>query len=124
MARHRFEPWLEAFRCAALGIAAAFRSERNLRFDVVFGAATVVLGLLLGLSTIEWALVVVCITAVLTAEVFNTAVEAVVDLASPQRCDLARLAKDASAGATLISAAGAAIVGLIIFLPKALALLR
>jgi diacylglycerol kinase (ATP) len=117
------EPWAESFRCAGAGILAALKSERNLRFDVVFGLATVGLGLAIGLDAYEWVAVVICITAVFAAEVFNTAIEATVDLVSPERCDLARLAKDASAGATLICAAGSAVVGLLIFLPKVLALL-
>jgi diacylglycerol kinase len=123
MARERPEPWVESFRCAGAGIWAALAGERNLRFDVAFGVATAVLGLVVGLQRWEWVAVVICTTLVLSAEVFNTAVEAVVDLASPERCDLARLAKDAGAGATLICATGSALVGLLIFIPRLLALL-
>ena len=78
----------------------------------------VLMGLTLKVSLIEWSLLTLTIALVLTAEAINTAIENLVDMVSPERKPQAGLIKDISAGAVLISALGAAIVGLIIFGPK------
>ena len=80
--------------------------------------AVVVLGLLLGLSATEWCICLVLFGLVMALELVNTAVEAVVDLVTKERKPLAKVAKDTAAGAVLIAAIMAAIVGCIIFLPK------
>ena len=105
-----------AFRCAAAGIAYAFRSQRNLKIQVVLGFA-------LGISRVDWLAIVLCIIVVSVAEVVNTAIESAVDLASPEWHELARAAKDAAAGAVLLASAGSVIVGLIVFAPYVLDLL-
>ncbi len=83
-------------------------------------AAVVVLGaaVLVGVAPLELAVLLVTITLVLTAELFNTAVETIVDLVSPERHPLAKIAKDVAAGTVLVSAGGAVLVGLAIFLPR------
>ncbi|WP_426038335.1 diacylglycerol kinase family protein [Cypionkella sp. TWP1-2-1b2] len=86
----------------------------------IHATATVVvilLGLWLGISATDWTLLVICIALVLAAEATNTAVERLVDLVSPQWHPLARDAKDLAAGSVLIVAIGAAIVGVIVFIP-------
>jgi diacylglycerol kinase len=80
------------------------------------------LGLALHLDTWEWVAVVFAIASVIGAEAMNTALEKVVDLASPEWHELAGQAKDAAAAAVLIVSLGAAVVGLIVFLPKLIAL--
>ncbi|MEC4184084.1 diacylglycerol kinase family protein [Adlercreutzia sp. R21] len=112
-----------AFRCAARGIGYAFSSQRNLKIQLVIAAAAVVAGFALGISRAEWLAIVLAIVVVAVAEVVNTAVESVVDLASPQWHELARAAKDAGAGAVLIASAGSVVVGLMVFLPHLVALL-
>jgi diacylglycerol kinase (ATP) len=92
--------------------------------QVAIGVATVVLGVWLRLGALEWALVVLAAALVLACEVLNSAIEAVVDLASPEHHVLARDAKDAGAGATLIAAVASLLVGLLVFGPRLLALLR
>ena len=111
-----------AFRCAAAGIAYAFRSQRNLKIQVVLGLAAVAAGFALGISRVDWLAIVLCIIVVSVAEVVNTAIESAVDLASPEWHELAR-AKDAAAGAVLLASAGSVIVGLIVFAPYVLDLL-
>lgn len=81
-------------------------------------AMAVGLGVWLGLTPGEWAAVSLACAAVLGAECMNTAVEAVVDLASPERHPLAKRAKDCAAGAVLLCALGALATGLLVFLPK------
>jgi diacylglycerol kinase (ATP) len=75
------------------------------------------------ISRLEWCAVLAAIGLVLTAEGINTAIEAVVDLASPEQHLLAGRAKDVAAGAVLIAAVVAAVIGLLVFGPRVLALL-
>ena len=77
----------------------------------------IILSLLLHISTTGWALIFLAIALVWIAEFLNTALEAVVDLASPQKHDLARVGKDVGAAAVLIAAGCAAMVGLLILGP-------
>ena len=111
-----------AFADAAAGIAAASR-ERNFRIELCFGASAVVLGILLRISLAEWLAVVVCIGLVLGGECANTAMEALVDLASPDYHPLAKRAKDAAAGAVLLFSAASLAVGVAVFLPRMVAAL-
>lgn len=106
-----------AFRCAGRGIRYAFVSQRNLKIQLAFALAAVAAGIALGISQAEWLAIVLAITVVAVAEVMNTAVESVTDLASPAWHALARAAKDAAAGAVLLASIGSVAVGLIVFLP-------
>ena len=78
----------------------------------------VLLGIFLRLSLVEWAVIALAMSGVFTSELMNTAVESLIDLASPQHHPLAKIAKDAAAGAVLVNAAFAAVAGLLIFAPK------
>lgn len=112
----------ESFGYAFQGLAAALRRERNLRVMLVAALLALLLCAVLRVDALSWAVVVLCIGAVLCAELLNTALEAVVDLASPDYHDLAKLAKDcASAGVYILSMA-AAVTGCIIFVRAAIAL--
>lgn len=117
----RLSLW-QGFRCAMRGIGEAAATERSFRIELAAAVAAFGLGAALGLSRGEWALLSVVVALVLAAELFNTALEAVVDLVSPQYHPRARRAKDAAAGAVLMMALGAVAVGLALFLPRLLAL--
>jgi diacylglycerol kinase len=106
-----------SFRYAFAGWAALLLNEPNARIHAAFTAAAVVLGIWLRLDPGSWALVLIVTGMVWMAELFNTAVEAAVDLASAEVHPLARLSKDASAGAVLAAAVTAAGVGLLVFGP-------
>lgn len=108
-----------AFRCAARGIADSSR-ERNFRIELAFMAACVVLGFAFSIDSIEWVACLMCCGLVLGGECFNCAIEAVVDLASPERCELARVAKDAAAGGVLLFSIASFLVGVIVFAPRIL----
>lgn len=112
-----------SFLYAFEGILAGLKQERNMVIHFAAMATVVVFGALLGLNVTEWCLCIILFGAVIAAELLNTAVEAVVDLVSPESHALAKLAKDTAAGAVLVIAIAAAIVGAIIFGPKLLALL-
>lgn len=112
-----------AFHCAARGVGYAFTSQRNLKIQLALGAVAVAAGLMVGLSQPEWLAIVLCIMVVATAEIINTAIESVVDLATTEWHPLARAAKDAAAGAVLVASVGSVIVALIVFLPHLASLL-
>ena len=120
---HSRNGFFESFRHALEGIGAAAKG-RNFRVQFAAGVVAIAAGLLFQISTGEWIAVVFCIGLVLGGECANTALEAVVDLASPARHPLAKRAKDAAAGAVLLFSIAAAIVGAVIFLPRLLAFLR
>ena len=112
-----------AFACAGSGILETLRRERNMKIHAVVAAAAVVLCIVLRVSALGAAAVVLCIGAVMALECVNTAVEAVVDLVSPEWHELAKLAKDAAAGATLIAAVMSVVVGVLVFAPALVQLL-
>ena len=83
----------------------------------------IALGFFFGISMFEWLVVVVCFGLVLGGECINSSIEAIVDLASPDYHELARKSKDAAAGGVLLFSLASLVVGLIIFVPRILALL-
>ena len=112
----------DSFRYAFAGVAHAFRTQRNMKVHAAIAAAVCVAGVAFGVSHVEWAVLALTIGLVVQVEIMNTAVEAVVNKASPEAHPLARVAKDCAAGAVVVSAITAVIVGVIIFLPRIAAL--
>jgi diacylglycerol kinase len=112
---------VRSFRYAVAGLGYLARTQPNYR--VHLGVALIVLGLgvALGISAAETAVLLLAIGLVLVTEALNTAIEAVVDLASPEFHLLARVAKDTAAGAVLIAAMIAVLVGLSVLGPRLLA---
>lgn len=110
-----------SFKFAFKGLHAALRSEPHMRLHVLSAVGVVAAGFAFGVSLTEWCLLIGCIGLVVTAEVFNTAIETVVNLVSPTYHPLAGKAKDLAAGAVLVAAITAALTGTIIFLPYLLA---
>lgn len=118
---HRIQPNPTFWRSLAIardGVVHTFRSQRNARIQFVIGLLAIGLGLWLGIDRLEWALLVVLISLVFVLEALNTAVEALVDLVTDRYHPLARIAKDAAAGAVLLAVVGSVVVGLLIFLPR------
>jgi diacylglycerol kinase len=109
---------LRSFGFAARGLAYMVRTQSNARVHLVATLLVVGLGFWFPLSFLEWALILAAIALVWTAEAFNTAIEAVVDLVSPERHPLAKAAKDVAAGAVLIAALFAVTVGALVFIPE------
>ena len=106
-----------SFRYAFAGWWFVVRTQRNAWIHAVVSVAVVIISAWLRLERGEWAIIVIAIAMVWMAEFLNTALEAVVDLASPQQHDLARVGKDVGAAAVLIAAGSSAIVGLLILGP-------
>ena len=95
-----------------------------MKIHIAVAALVVIAGWILGLSITEWCICLGLFGLVMALELVNTAVEAVVDLVTTERHPLAKIAKDTAAGAVLIAAIMAAIVGLLIFVPKGLLFLK
>ena len=113
----------EAFKNAGAGIVHTTVTSRNFKIELGFAVAAIILGLALGISTVEWAVVCVCIGVVLGGECANTAFETLVDLVSPEYNELARITKDCAAGAVLITSIASLFVAAFVYLPKILVLL-
>ena len=111
-----------SFGYAFRGVAAALRTEVHLRFHAAATVAVLGLGWYFGLARWEWALVALSVGLVWSLELVNTAVEAVVNLVSPEYHPLAGRAKDVAAGAVLVGALAALAIGLLIFGPRVWAL--
>ncbi|MGC8874908.1 MAG: rRNA maturation RNase YbeY, partial [Chloroflexia bacterium] len=120
----RPRPLFASFRAAFAGLGNLFLTQRNARIHAAVALLVLVLGGVLRLALWEWALLVCTIALVLVGEALNTAIEALVDLASPETRSLARRAKDLASAAVLLAACFAVIVGALLFLPHLLALLR
>jgi len=106
-----------SFRYAFGGWWYVIRTQRNAWIHAVVSLAVLGIAIWLGLNRYDWALIIIAIAMVWTAEFINTALEAIVDLASPEQHELARISKDVGASAVLIAAGSAALIGLIILGP-------
>ncbi len=113
-----------SLRYALSGVFFVMRTERNAQIEGGIALLAVALGLVLGISTVEWAVLFALIGLVLALEILNTAVEAVVDLTTAEYHPLAKIAKDSAAGAVLWAAGCSVLVGLFIFGPRLWRLLR
>ena len=113
---------LNSFTYPIKGLKYAYRNEQNLAVDVGIAALVIIFGFIFNVSKFEWAILILTIGLVLAFELVNTAIEATVDLVTEEYHPLAKVAKDTSAAAVFVFAIVAAIVGLIIFLPKFISL--
>jgi undecaprenol kinase len=108
------------FKFAYNGIHIAVKMGRNIKIMIVFGVFAAISGLIFNISSGQWLSLILIIALVLSLEMANTALEAVVDLVSPGFNEKAKIAKDMAAGAVLTASIASVIIGLIIFLPKIL----
>ncbi len=108
---------MRRFKFAFQGVLEAVRTEHNFRFMLAFFMFVVAAGVIFDITRYEWMAVLICCGAVLGTEIVNMAIEAAVDLAAPGKDPLAKKAKDAAAGASLVVCMFAAAVGLVVFVP-------
>ena len=113
-----FRKRIKSFQYAFNGIKLLITKEHNAWIHCFAAICVLIAGALLGLSRMEWVAVVIVIGAVLAAEAVNSSIEALADLVSPEYNEAIKRTKDLAAGAVLLMAIAAAIVGLIIFIPK------
>ncbi len=116
-----FQKRIKSFSYAFKGIATLFTTQPNARVHAFVLTLVIGAGFYFKIERTEWLSITLVAALVLSAEAMNTAIEFVVDLASPDYHPLAGKAKDVAAAAVLLAAFGAVIVGLIIFLPRLLA---
>jgi diacylglycerol kinase len=109
--------WSRSFRHAITGVLGAIRSERHMRIHLAAAIIVIIMASWLRMEASEWLWLLAAITGVWVSELLNTAVERTVDLASPNRHPLAKIAKDTAAGAVLVSALFAVTVGVIVLGP-------
>ena len=108
---------LASFRHAFRGWMFVLRTQQNAWVHSLVATIVILLGLWLGLSPRDWAVLILTIAMVFTAEFINTAIEALVDLATQEKHPLAKVGKDVGAGAVLIAALAAILIGLLILGP-------
>lgn len=108
---------LKSFRYAFEGIYSAIKTETNWKIGILEAILVIVAGFTLHISKSDWIIVIILIGLVLSAELGNSAIEAIVDSFTPDQHPGAKLAKDFSAGSVVIVIMTAAIVGFLVFLP-------
>lgn len=109
--------WIKSANFAIEGILHGAKTERHLRYHLCSAAFVLILSYILGISRIDFLIIALAVILVLLAELLNTAIEAVVDLLSPEHSEKAKIAKDVAAGAVFITALGAVVIGYIILSP-------
>ena len=117
-------PIRKSFFYAFSGIKTGIVKERNMKIHCIMAVLVVICGIIFHISRIEWCICLVLFGLVMSLELVNTAIEAVVDLVTEEYHPLAKIAKDTAAGAVLIASIMAAAAGLVIFVPKGLAFLK
>ena len=122
--RQEYKKLINSFKYATEGIVSSFRTERNMKIHVLAMIIVIALSFFFKLDKVEWSLIIIAIVSVISAELFNTAIETVVDMISPEKNPKAKLVKDIAAGAVLVVAIGAAIIGFIVFGPKVINLIN
>ncbi len=118
-----FRQRLRSFRYAFRGILFMVKTQHNFWIHLVVVVLVIIAGFLFCISLTEWALVIFAMGLVLSAETFNSAIEQLTDLANPDIHPKAGRVKDLAAGAVLLTAMAAALIGLLIFVPKIMAIL-
>lgn len=109
---------MKRFKYAIKGILFAFKTQANIRIHSIISVLVISAGFLFKINPLEWLFIIFAIGLVLSAELFNTAIESLVDQVSPSYSEKAGLIKDVAAGAVLIAAVVSVIIGVIVFLPK------
>ncbi len=111
---------INSFKYAFTGIATSFKTEQNMKIHILVMILVIIAGIVLKVSLLDWVILVIMFSLVISAELFNTVIETVVDMITMEKNEKAKVAKDISAGAVLVLAIGSIIVGFIIFIPKIL----
>ena len=108
---------LKSFSYALQGIRVVVRTQRNMKIHLAAAMVVIMAGFFFHISVLEWLILIVTILLVFTLEMVNTAIEKVVDFVSPEYHRLAGQAKDIAAGAVLLAALGAVVIGILLFGP-------
>jgi diacylglycerol kinase len=112
-----------SFKNAFKGLVYALETQKNAQIHFVATIVVMIVGFILKLSTIEFAIILLCIASVWVTEVLNTSIETLVDLCSPNYHHLARISKDLAAAAVLLAALFSVLIGIFVFIPHIVNLL-
>ena len=113
---------IKSFKYAFEGIFTGIKEEQNIKKHIAIMILVIIFGIILKISKIEWIICIALFGLVISMEMINTAIENTVDLITKEKNEQAKIAKDVAAGAVLVSAIASAIIGLMIFLPRILAI--
>ncbi len=116
--------FLRSFGYAFAGLVYAIRTQRNLRVHLAIAALVILAGLILRVAAVEWAVLLLTIGFVISAELVNTVAELAVDLLTQEYHPMAKVAKDVGAAAVVVAALAAVGVGVAIFGPRLWQILR
>ena len=106
-----------SFKYAIEGIWTSFKTERNMKIHIFIMILAIIAGIILKINKSEWIICIILFAIVIGSELFNTSIETIVDMVMPEKMKRQN-SKDVSAGAVLVVAIGAAIIGLVIFVPR------
>ena len=106
-----------SFRYAFSGVVFVLRTQRNSWIHLAISILVIAIGVFLGLSILDWAVLIFCIALVWICEFFNTSIEVIVDMVSPSEHPLAKISKDVAAGAVLVAAICSVVIGALILGP-------
>ena len=109
---------IKSFRYASEGVFYSFKKGTHFKIHVIAAILVTILGIIYSISTSQWLAIILIISAVISAEIINTAIEETCDILHPELHPKAKLAKHCAAGAVLILSIAAIIIGLVIFIPK------
>ena len=112
---HEHPTFIRSFGYAIEGFLTAVRTERNINVMLAIGALAIIAGLVIGLDPLSWCVILICCGLVIHAELANTAIEAVVDLACQEIHPVAKRAKDIAAASVYVLSIMAAVVGLLVY---------
>lgn len=110
--------FISALKNAFNGIKCVFKCERNLKIQLTFAIIAILFSAFFKINLIEWAIIILVIFVVFLSEMFNSAIEVIVDMITPEYNEKAKIAKDIAAGGVTLSAIASIVIGILIFLPK------
>lgn len=109
---------IHSFKCAYTGLVYGLKTERNIKIHFLTMLLVILLGLICQITKTEWCICLLLFGNVISLEYINTALEKIVDMYSPTKNELARIAKDVAAASVLVVASVSLIIGVLLFLPK------
>lgn len=122
--KNKRRTFIDSVKNCLEGIIYTFNHENNFKREIVLGILVIIAGFLFKISPIEWCIVLLLINFVLVCELINTALEKTVDLYTKEYNAIGKVIKDAAGGAVLIMCIFSSIIGIIIFLPKVINLIK
>ena len=122
--RDKKRKFIDSIKDALRGIKHTYKTEKNFKREVIIGLIVIICGVLFKLNITEWLIIILLIGWVLTCELINTTIEKTIDLYTAKYNEIAKIVKDASGGAVLVSSITSSTIGLLIFVPKIISLIK